>query len=72
VRVLRRRPDRERLLAWLVLRDDSAWFHRIRDEAVVDHTLRDDNLGLGKGLDDRGIVDRLAVGAHARAARHER
>ena len=39
VRVLRRRPDRHRLLAGLVVRDDAARLHRVGHEALIHHPL---------------------------------
>ena len=57
VRVLRRRPDRHRALARLVVGDDAARLHRVRHQALVHHPLRDDDLGVGERLVDGGVVD---------------
>ena len=72
VRILGRRPDRHRPLAGFEVRDDAARLHRIRHQALVHHALRDHDLGRSKGLVDRGVVHRAAIGADAGAARHQR
>ena len=54
------------------MRNDPAWLYRVGHQAMVHHPLRDNEIGFGeRGVDGR-VVDRLAVWAHAGAARHER
>ena len=72
VRVLRGRPDRQQILARLVVRDDAPRFHGVRHEPVVHHPLGDDDFRVGEGLLDGRIVHGLAVRADAGAAGHQR
>ena len=65
VRALRRRPDGHRALAGLEVRHHAARFHGTRRQAVIDHALRDHDLGIGEGLVDRRIVHRAASRSRA-------
>ena len=71
VRVLRGRPDGHRTLARLEVRHHAAPFHRVRHQTMVDHSLRDHDLGLGKRLVDGRVVP-FSSRIHARAALNER
>ncbi len=72
VRILSGRPDGQHGLARFEVRDDAARLDRVRHQAMVHHSLGDDDLCLRKSVLDCSVVHCLAVCAHSGAARHER
>ena len=60
VRVLRRRPDGQRLLARFEVRDDAARLDRGRRQPLVDHALRYHDVRIGEGPVNGAVVDPTA------------